>query len=76
MIEKATIRLLRCGSLGRGMALIALFAISMSATAQDFRHHDDDRHFWPGNLVVSRSVYDNNASNVVVGTCEEISQNV
>ena len=31
----------------------------------DFRHHP---FFIPGNLVVSRSVYDNNANNVVVGT--------
>jgi hypothetical protein len=29
--------------------------------------HDADIHFHPGNLVVSRSVYDNNASNVKVG---------
>ncbi|MGC1295480.1 MAG: hypothetical protein WA869_10590 [Alloacidobacterium sp.] len=37
--------------------------------AQDFhRDHDRDRQFWPGNLVVSRTVYDNNPNNVKVGT--------
>ncbi len=53
----------------------ALAAVSLStmiagipAVAQD-RHgdHDADFHFFPGNLVVSRSVYDNKASNVKVG---------
>ncbi|GGA57031.1 hypothetical protein GCM10011507_05480 [Edaphobacter acidisoli] len=29
--------------------------------------HDHSMHFHPGNLVVSRSVYDNNAANVTVG---------
>jgi hypothetical protein len=29
--------------------------------------HDKDRQLWPGNLVVSRSVYDNNPGNVTVG---------
>ena len=30
-------------------------------------HDRDDVHFYPGNLIVSRSVYDNNADNVTVG---------
>ncbi len=30
--------------------------------------NEDPIHFFPGNLVVSRSVYDNNASNIAVGT--------
>jgi hypothetical protein len=50
---------------------VAVFAITalaagVAAYADDFSH-DHDFHFWPGNLVVSRSVYDNNASNVQVG---------
>ena len=36
------------------------------AYANDFSP-ERDFHFWPGNLVVSRSVYDNNASNVRAG---------
>ena len=56
----------------KGIAAISLgvLAASLPAYAQD---HDRDRddaahiHFFPGNLVVSRSVYDNNANNVKVG---------
>lgn len=44
-----------------GVAIICLRATSASAD-------EDHVHFWPGNLVVSRSVYDNRAANVVVGT--------
>jgi hypothetical protein len=47
------------------LALTAL-AASAFAYAGDFSH-DRDFHFSPGNLVVSRSVYDNKASNVQVG---------
>jgi len=47
------------------LALTAL-AAGVAAYAHD-GPHDHDFHFWPGNLVVSRSVYDNNASNVQVG---------
>ena len=48
----------------RGMALVPLFAAagSPSAHAQTV-----PPHFTPGNLVVSRSVYDNNAANVTLG---------
>jgi len=41
---------------------------AIPATAQNSkpdRHHQ--RFFWPGNIVVSRSVYDNNPNNVQVG---------
>jgi hypothetical protein len=56
-------------------ALLKSFALlrvgaSIALSAQD-SHADRDNHetnFWPGNLVVSRSVYDNNANNVKVGT--------
>jgi hypothetical protein len=49
---------------------LSLVAASVPASAQDHdRDHDRDAdiHFFPGNLVVSRSVYDNNANNVKVG---------
>src|SRR5579884_1235301 len=48
---------------------LSAFITIIPANGQD---RDDDRDhnrivFWPGNLVVSRSVYDNNPSNVSVG---------
>jgi hypothetical protein len=55
----------------RSAALLSLafLAGGLASHAQDFRHdHDRDRHFWPGNLVVSRTVYDNNPNNVKTGT--------
>jgi hypothetical protein len=50
-----------------GMAALALTAIAapLAASAQNFER---EPQFFPGNLVVSRSVYDNRASNVKVGT--------
>jgi hypothetical protein len=50
------------------MALIALGVLlgNTLATAQDFDWARGAK-FLPGNLVVSRSVYDNKASNVIVG---------
>jgi hypothetical protein len=52
----------------RAVAALALTALaaSVAAYADDFSFQRDFR-FWPDNLVVSRSVYDNNASNVQVG---------
>ena len=52
----------------RAVAALALTALaaSVAAYADDFSFQRDFR-FWPDNLVVSRSVYDNNASNVLVG---------
>lgn len=47
------------------LATISLVA-GAAAYASDGWHHHEFR-FWPGNLVVSRSVYDNKASNVQVG---------
>ncbi|HVR26051.1 MAG TPA: hypothetical protein VMU26_22355 [Candidatus Polarisedimenticolia bacterium] len=38
------------------------------AVAQNSKADRDRFFFWPGNLVVSRSVYDNNPNNVQVGT--------
>jgi hypothetical protein len=51
----------------RAIAALSLAAlVSVPAIAED---HDNDRIvFFPGNLVVSRSVYDNNANNIAVGT--------
>ncbi|WP_266182036.1 hypothetical protein [Dyella humicola] len=46
---------------------LVLFGTGVLAHADDSRHQHDI-HFWPGNLVLSRSVYDNKASNVQVGT--------
>ncbi|RDS85805.1 hypothetical protein [Dyella psychrodurans] len=55
---------------GRWHAAAALtltaLAAGVAAYADD-SSHNRDFHFRPGNLVVSRSVYDNNASNVQVG---------
>jgi hypothetical protein len=48
------------------MSMVALIAI-VPATAQDSKADHDKFFFWPGNLVVSRSVYDNNPNNVQVG---------
>jgi len=72
MMEKGSRRPLLWRTLGRGMALVALGVMvgNISLSAQDFdRDSDRDRdgHFRPGNLVLSRSVYDNKASNVTVG---------
>ena len=59
----------RLHALLRRVALVVSLGIlggSLVASA-----HDDfsfgEFHFWPGNLVVSRSVYDNNPNNVTVG---------
>ncbi|WP_233842421.1 hypothetical protein [Dyella sp. 2HG41-7] len=50
------------------VATLALTALAAGVAAYaDDDSHGRDFHFWPGNLVVSRSVYDNNASNVQVG---------
>ncbi len=49
-------------------AAMATLALPLSLSAQDFSFgFPQAPHFWPGNLVVSRSVYDNNANNVTVG---------
>jgi hypothetical protein len=52
---------------GHKFAAVALVTLvgCLAAIAED--HDNDDKHFQPGNLVVSRSVYDNNKDNVKVG---------
>jgi hypothetical protein len=49
-----------------GLALGFLLSGAMAATGA--LADDDDAGFRPGNLLVSRSVYDNNPANVVAGT--------
>jgi hypothetical protein len=58
-------------STARKFAVISLLGLSAgtSLKAQSFFFDDDrDQVFFPNNLVVSRSVYDNKASNVKIGT--------
>lgn len=47
------------------LAVTALAAGAVAYANDAWQHRDV--HFWPGNLVVSRSVYDNNAGNVKLG---------
>jgi hypothetical protein len=52
---------------------IAALALTLTARAEDDHGDDHDRdhdktQFYPGNLIVSRSVYDNKAATVKVGT--------
>ena len=54
-------------ALAQATAVLAVTLATLTAGAQQGHDHDD-AHFWPGNLVVSRSVYDNNPANVKVGT--------
>jgi hypothetical protein len=51
----------------KGLAILSVASLaSIPTLAED---HDNDRIvFFPGNLIVSRSVYDNNANNIKVGT--------
>jgi hypothetical protein len=50
------------------MASLSLATLSFATIAVGIKaDRDDQSHFRPGNLVVSRSVYDNNANNVTVG---------
>jgi hypothetical protein len=61
-----------CNSLRKTITAIAIsaFVVAIPATAQQpTKAHDRFRFpfFFPGNLVVSRSVYDNNPNNVQVG---------
>ncbi|HEX3504566.1 MAG TPA: hypothetical protein VHU22_14340, partial [Xanthobacteraceae bacterium] len=50
---------------------LALTLLASSALVSTLaRADDDDVHFRPGHLLVSRSVYDNNAANVVAGVTQ------
>ena len=48
--------------------LVAAVVVSGLAGSQVALGDDDDGHLFPGNLLVSRSVYDNKASIIAVGT--------
>jgi hypothetical protein len=54
---------------GSAVLSLAILAGGVAANAQFGNHQGDrdDRVFLPGNLVLSRSVYDNRAANVTVG---------
>jgi flagellin-like hook-associated protein FlgL len=58
-----------CNSLKRAIAATAIGTLiaAIPAGAQDTKKNHDRFFFFPGNLVVSRSVYDNNPNNVQVG---------
>src|SRR5690348_17603844 len=48
--------------------IVFLTASSLTANAEDKHGRDDQhKHFIPHNLIISRSVYDNNAANIAVG---------
>ena len=57
------------GSLKKAIAAISFGALlaTIPAAAQNANPDRDRFFFFPGNLVVSRSVYDNNPNNVTVG---------
>jgi hypothetical protein len=55
-------------ALGKGIAILSLAALANSIPACAQAFGDPLPYFLPGNLVVSRSVYDNNANNIAVGT--------
>jgi hypothetical protein len=55
-------------ALAHATAVLGIALATLSAGAQQRSEHQEASHFWPGNLVVSRSVYDNNPANVKVGT--------
>jgi hypothetical protein len=57
-----------CQSLAKSIAALSLAALATSIPAFAQAFGDPVPYFFPGNLVVSRSVYDNNANNIAVGT--------
>ncbi len=54
-------------ALAQATAVLGIALLTLAAGAQQRSDHDNPR-FWPGDLVLSRSVYDNNPANVTVGT--------
>jgi len=54
-------------ALTRPILVISILIATIPALAQNSQSFGHDNFFQPGNLVVSRSVYDNLASNVTVG---------
>jgi hypothetical protein len=51
----------------KGLAVLSVASLASIPVNAQGHDHDAGIHFYPGNLVVSRSVYDNNANNVKVG---------
>jgi hypothetical protein len=56
----------RLGAVAQRLTLILLTAAVVGGSATSGQ--SDSSYFYPGNLAVSRSVYDNNSSNIAVGT--------
>ena len=54
-------------ALAQATAVLGIALATLTAGAQQHGNRQDAAHFFPGNLVVSRSVYDNNPANVKVG---------
>jgi hypothetical protein len=54
--------------LAQATAVLGIALATLAAGAEQPADHGNSDHFAPGNLVVSRSVYDNNPANVKVGT--------
>src|SRR5262249_53633610 len=55
----------RRGALAQGLAVVPLILVVLISSAMA---GDGSDYCFPGNLVVSRSVYDNNSNNVKIGT--------
>ena len=54
--------------LAKNLVLLGALVSGISAYGEDFHFDSSNTQFFPGNLVVSRSVYDNKSTNVKVGT--------
>ncbi len=67
MKSKSLVHLQAQRALLRGLTLVTISATSALAAYAQSNRPANDNHFYPGNLVVSRSVYDNRAANVTVG---------
>ena len=65
MALRASNRHVRLGAFARRLTLASLTSALFVGVAPYAQGGSD--YFYPGNLVVSRSVYDNNSNNVVVG---------
>jgi hypothetical protein len=55
-------------TLAQATAVLGIALTALAAGAEQPADHGKSDHFSPGNLVISRSVYDNNPANVKVGT--------
>jgi len=72
MTVKISRRRGRLGAFAQRLTLLLLTAAVVGGTARSARSDGDHSffYFFPGNLVVSRSVYDNNPKNLVVGVTD------